>query len=208
VKESSKFELLSNLNGGLSTRPTPLLVEAGKKMQSPDLKNVNFFKTGGISKRLGKAQEGDTLTASAAFSQAGTTTYSQAGDATEGLWLFMPFTTGGTVTLGSVEFQIAAANTGLDQISYTAQIWSNAAGLPNASLGQIGQTDQPSSTTPTSLTLTGGTVALSAGTVYWIALHVENSQGPALASPLFTTKRRLGTLARFSVNAAGAAPYT
>ncbi len=61
---AQKFATLTNLNGGLATRPTPLLVEAGltESMKSPALRNVDFFTKGSIAKRLGKTIQGDGLT--------------------------------------------------------------------------------------------------------------------------------------------------
>jgi hypothetical protein len=206
VKESEKFQLFSNLNGGLSTRPTPLLVEAGKKMQSPDLKNVNFFRTGGISKRLGKTQEGDTLTATATFSQAGTDTIQFAAISDRTL-LAAPFTTTGAVTLGSVEVQIAAEFS-VGEVTAELRIYTDSTGSPGTLLATIGSTILASSTTPASVTFSGATASLSATTAYWVVVSLNDGVTPASYVRRF--KGQAGTSTKYSTNNGSswvAAPY-
>lgn len=59
------------INGGMNTRATPLIVGASEKgrWQSPNMVNCDLFKNGGVSKRLGKTKQGATIAASATISQ-------------------------------------------------------------------------------------------------------------------------------------------
>jgi len=167
-------------------------------MQSPDLKNVNFFRTGGISKRLGKTQQGATLTASSIYNQAGTTTYSIANTGASGndTWICMPFTTGGAAIIGSVEVQLAA--TFSEPVSGVgASIYTDSGGAPAVEITQLGQTQITSSATPASLTITGSANAnVSAATTYWVVIKV----GKQASNMTVYYKGQVGTLGRLSVN--------
>lgn len=178
MRESSKFELFSNLNGGLSTRPTPLLVEAGKKMQSPDLKNVNFFRTGGISKRLGKTQQGNSLlsgnisqTTSDALGSVGVTALTSTQ-----LYL-TSVTAGSSFSLSSAITKLYIATGTSATVSFV--VWSDSAGTPLASLG--GSDSQVLTTTALSDVLfTFSTpVSIVSGSTYWVGIKVEYIAAPA-----------------------------
>jgi len=199
VRESTKFELFSNLNGGLSTRPTPLLVEAGKKMQSPDLKNVNFFRTGGISKRLGKTQQGNTVTTSAAFSVAGPYDASVSLAMLNDSYFAMPFTTVGAITISSLEATIALEYTGA-AVSVRGQIWTDVAGSPQSVVATLGELQIVSGAVPTLTAFTGSaTASLSAATNYWVVLRII----PPVSANYITFRYKANTPAGMKYNISG-----
>lgn len=181
MKEATKFELLSNLNGGLSTRPTPLLVEAGKKMQSPDLKNVNFFKTGGISKRLGKTQEGDTLTSSQTISQP---TYDALGglNSASGLAQYYLYTFTAPASFSISSATIKAYKFSGTDCSAEIVVWSDSAGSPGVQLGaSAAQTISSVGITDYFFTF-GSPVAITSGTVYWIGIKATFADASSIVS--------------------------
>ena len=146
-------------------------------MQSPDLKNVNFFRTGGISKRLGKTQQGNTLSGgSASLSHAGTDTTSLGITTALGTWICQKVTTAGAFTLGSVEFKLSSTmGTTVGGLPVSLYVYSDVASAPGTNLGLIGSTTLAVSSTPVSVTFTGSTVALSAATVYWLVIKAPDS---------------------------------
>lgn len=186
MRQAAKFKLFVDLGGGLSVRPTPLLVESAKgAMQSPDLRNADFYRRGGISKRLGKSKIGDTLTASAAYSDTGASaTNSLAASALSGgnrSAIAVKFTAAGVTAIGSVEMQLAVNNvvgSGPSPApnSVVCYLAADSSGAPEnpANWVQIGNLTLPNSTTPTSVTFSGGTRSTTAAD-WWIVVAFNNN---------------------------------
>ena len=70
--DPTKMVVFHHLGGGLDTRDTPLLVEAGAqqdKMKSPSVRNAEFFTKGGVRMRLGKTVQGSNIGPGAIWDQ-------------------------------------------------------------------------------------------------------------------------------------------
>ena len=147
-------------------------------MQSPDLKNVNFFRTGGISKRLGKTQQGNSLlsgnisqTTSDALGSVGVTALTSTQ-----LYL-TSVTAGSSFSLSSAITKLYIATGTSATVSFV--VWSDSAGTPLASLG--GSDSQVLTTTALSDVLfTFSTpVSIVSGSTYWVGIKVEYIAAPA-----------------------------
>lgn len=167
-----KDAVLSNLNGGLTTRPTPLLVEAGYKerMKSPALRNVDFFPTGGVAKRLGKTKQGSTVVGSS-------TLVSQTSESTFSAVVVAPtvtgaqaqkFVPGSSVSVVQASVKLAFSGT---SATVTAYIYNDSGGSPGTSLGASNSiTLSSSGTTALNNFIFLTPVPVISGTTYWLVI--------------------------------------
>ena len=186
-----KFSILRNLTGGLSTRNTPLIVENNLEMamRSPNMLNVETFKGGALSKRLGKTLQNTSPVA------AGTILWAQQtaialninpefySPIAQGAYVaaLQSVTAPSTASIYSVIFslffqQLTNQLTNLQAVIYTnssgkpgtliatSNIYSNAGSFPEFSNVNV------TFTFPT-------TPALTNGTVYWFGVLCYNNTG-------------------------------
>lgn len=189
--------------GGLSTRPTPVFVDAQStgKMRSPAMRNCDTFAVGGMAKRLGYTKQGDDITGTGpAFSQL-------ANDST-GL---SPFTTGVSTkpaiaqkftTTGAVSALYVNAYTSVSSASLPgglntwAAIYTDSGGSPGTLVATTGSVAVPKSTTPEfNSYLFPAAVALSSTTSYWLVLYTER-QTLAAGGALYYGKTGSGSSGR------------
>lgn len=183
MARDAKFEVLGNLNGGLNTRSTPLLIEAGKKMQSPSLLNCDFFPTGGIAKRMGLEQQGGDVAGSAIWasqtSEDTTTTIAYSSGAFQAL--AQKITASSSTSINQVAFKIRLENNSTNGyfVNVTAAIYSNSAGLPGTSLGESSPVSVQVQALGSSTQLTSFNfstpVAVTSATIYWFVIKAESS---------------------------------
>lgn len=196
MRSPVKFKLFEQLNGGLSTLPTPLLVEGAKgPMKSPDLKNVDLFRRGGVSKRLGKAQVGDTFSVTAWVSQTtsdsnGTSPFPERTNVVAG-----SFVATSSVSISSITIKIAelSASGGFSCLLY---LMSNSGGEPLAVLTNGQSASQIiQGTTVQEVTFTFTTpCAVTSGTTYWLAINANTQcvYGATTGASVKTSDSNLG----------------
>ncbi len=134
----NKFLLMPNLNGGLSTRPNPLLEEGdpAKKMYSPALRNVDMFRTGAINKRLGKTIQGSAVSSSGLYASQTTKDTGTAKVVTpsqDGAYYAtkLPAITG-PITVNQITVSAAITQISTRAWILTAEIWTDNSGTPLA----------------------------------------------------------------------------
>jgi hypothetical protein len=179
--QNEKFEVLRNLNGGLNTRMAPMLVDGNTAeiMQSPRLKNVDFFATGAIRKRNGKTIQGNSLVNSVYASQLNNSTNKNFAVTvnTQGAFA-QQITTGAGVTVTSINTYLACD---FATIAY-CQILTDNAGVPGTIVGSsVTNYNISPSSTPILYTFnfTGTSAALSGATKYWLVFFfaINGSNG-------------------------------
>lgn len=168
--------VISNMTGGLATRPSPLIAEGAsiKRMQSPNMRNVDLFNLGSVSKRLGKTLQGSAI-ASSVYQQQTTSTHTlsiaAASSSTLVVGIAQKITTTGAVTIQSATFKVSAllASTGTVECSIVAN--SGADPDPTTPLGTSQSYNLTSTGTPYTQTFNfSSPVALLATTVYWFVI--------------------------------------
>ncbi len=176
-----KMDVLANLNGGLVDRPTPLIIDSNtdKRMPSPALKNVDFFATGGIDKRLGKTLQGSALASTAYQSQLTedlTVSLVAVGEEV----IAQKITTGAAVSVQSMTVKAACLTALGGPISANCLIFTDVAGSPGVQVANGASTAQAmaDSATPGLVTFNFPTPpSLSGATVYWFLFDFSTAPG-------------------------------
>lgn len=186
MSRDAQVSIFRNLNGGLDTRSTPLVIESGseKKMLSPALRNVDFFRTGSIAKRLGKTKQGDSIPfgggGNSILNSQTTITSTDQSDSSVGGYLAIAqkFVPGSSVSIPQVTVKIglkdSAASVGTSY-SVVAEIWSNSGGVPSVSLGTsnaLSIVSQSGSNSQFQTFIFSTPVAVTSGTTYWMVIKV------------------------------------
>jgi hypothetical protein len=180
--KSNKYEVFSNLNGGLATRPTPLVIEAGskKKMLSPALRNVDFFAKGGIDKRNGKTIQGSAISSTSYQSQTTEDLTISLTSVGGEYAIAQKITTGAAVSVASIAVKISADSATGTSTPTTCKIYTNSSGIPGALVTNGTSSIQTlnDSATPVLTTFTFPTPpSLSGATIYWFVFDFDGGPG-------------------------------
>jgi len=173
--------VINNLTGGLATRPSPLIAEGAsiKRMQSPNMRNVDLFNLGSISKRLGKTKQGSTVSGSSTLaSQTSENTSLSLGWNTSytSQAYAQKFTPGSSVSINQISLKVGFAVTPLAlpiSVPCFVSIFSDSAGSPGTTLGATATINIQASSagTPALFTFTfSSPVAVTSGTTYWLVV--------------------------------------
>ncbi len=181
--KQGKLEILSNLNGGLSTRNAPLIIENGveQAMKSPSLLNVDFFNGGAVAKRLGKTKQntaqivGTTVWQSNTTAPSRTPTGIRAGTGSGTTGIFQKVVAGSNQNIYSLTLKMAlhTAGTGSNYTNLTAVIMSNSGSAPGVVLASSTVILDATILTTTLANITfsfPAPYAAVSGTTYWFGL--------------------------------------
>jgi len=193
--------VINNLTGGLATRPSPLIAEGAsiKRMQSPNMRNVDLFNLGSISKRLGKTKQGSTLISSTYASQTsdnGNISLIVADGAIQAV--AQKITTGASFTPTYVTVKAVATATGTVGAYVRMDICANNAGSPGTVLASSQTIAFPNNPSTASYDFVFATPpTLSAATIYFFVLVVTGTTGGSL----FATRLQTGASTNVSYSA-------
>lgn len=167
MARDSKFLVINNLTGGLATRPNPLIAEGSqiKRMQSPNMRNVDLFNLGSVSKRLGKTQQGSDITNSVWASQTTHDVTQSLTDSGSGVAICQKITASASVAVQKIQVYSGSLSG-----SVSVSIRTNSAGNPGTVV---------TNATTTAQTCTGNVMEfefatapnITSGTAYWICLN-------------------------------------
>lgn len=169
---------IKDFNGGYNPRQSPLLLSDGSQapMQSPDLRNSDFSTPGGLSKRLGKAQQGNNVSGSSIYASQlnSNTTLSVGIDSGNSSYnaFAQKITTGAAVVISSISVKCSASSQpGRNGGTIRIDICSQSGGIPAGIVGISNAISFPNSATPVLTNFNFATpVSLNAGTVYYIVV--------------------------------------